>query len=71
MPDTESEAAELACLHKQVTERVACLHSPRHVELGEAIIRGIRTEDPITQRAIRAATRPRFAAGSRLYRYTR
>ena len=53
------DVEELVCLHKQVTERVGCLHSPRHVELAEAIIRGLGTKDPVTQRAIRSATRPR------------
>ncbi len=54
---TFNEAVEeLTCLHKQVTERVGCPHSPRHIDLADAIIQGLATKDPITQRAIRAAT---------------
>ena len=55
----EWDGAELACLHKQLTERAACLHSPRHASLADAFIRGIGTKDPVTQRAIRSATQPR------------
>lgn len=55
----ESLIDELACLHKQVTERVPCTHFPRHEDCGDALIRGLGTTDPITQKAIRAATRPR------------
>lgn len=47
---------ELACLHKQITERSDCVHSPRHIALSEALIQGIGTTDPVTQRAIRSAT---------------
>lgn len=58
-PDIKREVEELVCLHKQVTERTACLHCPRHVDLADALIRGIGTKDPVTQRAIRSATQRR------------
>jgi hypothetical protein len=47
---------ELVCLHKQVTEWTTCPHHPNHEDLADAVIRFLRTQDPVTRRAIRAAT---------------
>lgn len=49
---------EWVCLHKQITERVGCPHTPRH-DLAEAVIHGLGTRDSVTQRAIRAAAQRR------------
>lgn len=51
---TEADVDECVCFHKQVTEWTRCLHFPHH-DLGDAIIRGLGTKDPVTQRAVRAA----------------
>lgn len=55
------DVEEAACLHMQITERAACPHRPRHLDLGEAMVRLSGTRDPQTARAIRtAAWRGRF-----------
>ena len=51
----DRDVEECACLHKQITERVGCVHSPPHVDLGEAVVRLLGCKDPKDQRAIRAA----------------
>lgn len=59
---TEQAVEECSCFHRQLTERTGCGHALHH-DLAEAIIRGLGTQDPITQRAIRAAVRRRLAGG--------
>ena len=58
---TEWDVLECACLHKQVVEWVACGHNPRHIDLADAMVRFLRTTDPVTIRAVRSA-----CAGRRL-----
>jgi len=58
---TEADVLECACLHKQVVEWVACSHSPHHIDLADAMVRFLKTSDPVTIRAVRAA-----CAGRRL-----
>ena len=56
MPDScDRDVDECACLHKQITERVACPHSPPHLDLGDAVVRLLGCKDPRDQRVIRAA----------------
>jgi hypothetical protein len=58
---TEWDVLECACLDKQVVEWVACAHSPRHIDLADAMVRFLKTTDPVTIRAVRSA-----CAGRRL-----
>ena len=52
---TEADVLECMCLHQQITERVGCRHSPRHIDLGDAVVRLLGSIDPVTIRAVRAA----------------
>ena len=52
---SEFDVLECACLHKQITERIACIHLPRHLALGEAVIRLLGSTDLVTKRAVLAA----------------
>jgi hypothetical protein len=58
---TEWDVLECACLHFQIVEWAACPHSPRHLDLGDAVVRLLRSTDPITIKAVRSA-----CAGRRL-----
>jgi hypothetical protein len=63
---SEQDVLECACLHKQITERVGCPHSPSHLDLGDAVVRLLGTADPATQRAVQAAcSRGRLAQAIR------
>lgn len=53
---TEWHVADLACLHKQITEWVVCPHRPRHMDLSDAVLHCIKTNDPVTRRAVLSAT---------------
>lgn len=60
----EREVADLACLHKQITEWVCCPHFPRHTDLAAAVLHCLGTRDPVTRRAVLAATAGRRVLGT-------
>lgn len=53
---SEWDVEDCACLHKQITEWVVCLHHPKHSDLAEAVIHALSTRDPVTCHIVRAAT---------------
>ncbi len=60
MHDLDAAALELACLHRQITKREACPHTPRHESVADAIARRYAADSPPeVQRRIRAACSPR------------
>lgn len=56
----EVTAEELACLHRQVTMRQACMHGGSHESVADAIVRRYFASSPAEiQRRARAACSPR------------
>jgi hypothetical protein len=60
---TERDVEECACLHKQVTEWILCGHVPCHLDLADAVIHILKTDEPEIRRIVRAATSGRRAHG--------
>ena len=62
---TEWDVLECACIHRQITERVGCSHTPRHIDLADAVVQLLGSTDPVTIKAVRSAcARRRLAAGA-------